>query len=425
MVENKVMKIGIISAPEHATKLADKSLQRLENIFSQQIDKKMDWQVEQIIDPLTGAAEAAQDILYSAASIKRKKEWDYAICLTDLPIFYHKEIVAADISFYYQVAQISIPAFGFLPIKRRIKKVITQLLSELYHHNNNDKPKLYNSNAKEKQTETSTTHFLKRIFPLMPIRRQDNPDIYFTSNLDFIKDEFHSDEQKNAPKKGDKRNYSYEINDNNIDVRYLVYPRIRGKMKLIFGMTIANNPLRIMTSFKNVTTVAFTTGAFALIFPTIWNLGQLFSIYRLLAIMLAAIFGLILWLIIAHNLWERPSTRNEPILRRLYNTVTVTTLTIDVLTYYIVLYFLFFITCTIIIPIDYLQSEINDDLGNGSAFIQYLRVAWATASITTIVSAIGVGLENEELVKDITYGYRQKRRYKKTEQYKNDNELSK
>jgi len=67
----------------------------------------------------------------------------------------------------------------------------------------------------------------------------------------------------------DQSNYTNETNDNNIDVRYLVYPRLHGLLRLIIGMTFANNPLKIMSSFKSVIAIAFTTGAFSLIFPTI------------------------------------------------------------------------------------------------------------------------------------------------------------
>lgn len=432
MTNNKTVTVGIISAPDHATKLAENTLHQLEKLLREKIDSNIHWHIVQVIDPLTGAAEAAQEILYSAASIKYKKEWDYAICLTDLPIFFEKDVVVADLSFRYDVAQISVPTFGFLAMKKRVKKAIIQLLSELYEQDKYKDIEENQLNEQNKEHMEITSTLLKRIFPFLPMKRQINPDIYFKSELDFVKEEFHIQETNDSTEKinsrleneDDQRTHSYDINDNNIDVRYLMYPRINGKFKLILGMTIANNPLRIMASFKGVTTVAFTTGAFGLIFPTIWKLGQLFSIYRLTGMMCAAMIGLVAWLIIAHNLWEHTSMRNEPNLRRLYNMVTVTTLVVDVLTYYIILFILFSVTIMLIIPVDYFQSEINNVNGSGSAFFQYLRAAWATTSISTIVSAIGVGLEDEELVKDITYGYRQKRRYKETEQYKNNNEPS-
>lgn len=423
------IKIGIIAAPERAANITGNIIGKLASHFSKTIDKEITWEVERLVDPLTGAAEAAQDILYNAAHIKRNKNWEYAICLTDLPIFYNKDIVAADISFNYKVAQISIPAFGWVPMQKRIQRAIIQLLSELHGNYTADNPKHYNSRTFEKQKETSMTHIFKRQFPIMPIRRQENPDISFKSGLDYVnnvlhnnkdKDDNNMDEESTEDKddKG-KEDSSNEANDNNIDVRYIVFPRVNGRMRLILGMTFANNPMKIMSSFKNVIAIAFTTGAFALIFPTIWNMGQILSVYRLSGIMLAAIFGLVAWIISAHNLWEYPSKRNDPNIRRLYNLATTSTLIIDVITYYFVLFCLFLTACFIFIPVDYFQSMIHEYDEASSIFVNYARAAWAAASISTIVSAIGAGLENEELVRDITYGYRQSRRYEKMNQHKN------
>lgn len=433
MPEKEQINIGIIAAPERAADITRNIIGNLSNQLCEKMDNEVQWKVEEVIDPLTGAAEAAQDILYNATHIKNNKKWDYAVCLTDLPIFYHKDIVAADISFHYNVAQISIPAFGWIPMQKRIEMTIIHLLAELHENDTTDQPKYYNSSLSEKQQEKSITHLFKRQFPIMPIRRQENPDISFKSRLAHVHNgqtelenddahDFH-EEQSSKAKINGKTEENHDVNDNNIDVRFIVYPRLNGRFRLILGMTFANNPMKIMLSFKNMIAIAFTTGAFALIFPTIWNLGQLFSIYRLIGIMCAAIFGLVAWIIAAHHLWEYPSKRNKPNIRRLYNLATTSTLIIDVITYYIFMFILFLVACTILIPVDYFQSMIKDYSDGLPTIINYIRVAWATASITTIVSAIGAGLENEELVRGITYGYRQSRRYEEMNHQKHDETL--
>lgn len=430
MVEQEIRKVGIIAAPERAAAITTSMMENLPNQLANQINKNIHWEVDEIVDPLTGAAEAAQDILYNATYIKRKKGWDYAVCLTDLPIFYHKDIVAADISFNYKVAQISIPTFGWIPMQKRIEKTIIQLLTELHEHFTVDDPKNYNSIVTEKQNEQSITYLFKRQFPIMPIRRQENPNISFKSEYEFINNKLHADRQldrndtndsntKAKEEDTEQAEVAGEQNDNNIDVRFLVYPRLIGRLRLILGMTFANNPLKIMSSFKNVIAIAFTTGAFALIFPTIWNLSQLFSVYRLSGMMIAAILGLVTWIIIAHHLWEHPSGKNRRNIRRLYNLATTLTLIIDVTTYYLFMFVLFLVACLVLIPIEYFQSIIDNYDDVGSIFISYLRIAWTAASISTIVSAIGAGLENEELVRDITYGYRQNRRYEELNRHTN------
>src|SRR5699024_11815505 len=174
---------GIISAPDHATKLTENTLQELEKLLREKIDPDIYWHIVQVIDPSTGAAEAAQEILYSAASIKYKNEWDYAICLTDVPIVFERDVVVADLSFRYDVAQISVPTFGFLAIKKRVKKTIIQLLYELYEQDKYKDIEENQLNEQNKEQVETTSTLLKRIFPFLPMKRQINPDIYFKSEL--------------------------------------------------------------------------------------------------------------------------------------------------------------------------------------------------------------------------------------------------
>src|SRR5699024_9434059 len=190
-------------------------------------------------------------------------------------------------------------------------------------------------------------------------RRQENPDIPFKSPLKYVNDELrgHEEEKRDHSDNNEEDDGSI-ADDNNIDVRYIVFPRNNGRLRLSLGLNFSNNPMNIMSSFKSVITIAFTTGVFGLIFPTIWNMGQILSVYRLSGIMFAAIFGLVAWIITAHNLWERPSNRNDSKIRRLYNLATTSTLLIDVITYYVFMFILFLTVCLIFIPVDYFQSMI-------------------------------------------------------------------
>lgn len=46
--------------------------------------------------------------------------------------------------------------------------------------------------------------------------------------------------------------------------------------------------------------------------------------------------------------------------------------------------------------------------------VDYVKISWFSTSISIFVGAIGAGLENEELVRESTYGYRQIKRYERT-----------
>ncbi|WP_449354804.1 hypothetical protein ACUL41_00250 [Virgibacillus natechei] len=177
-------------------------------------------------------------------------------------------------------------------------------------------------------------------------------------------------------------------------------------------MTQANRPWSIMSAFKKVIAVAFTTGAFALIFPTMWTLSHLLSESRLALLSLVAISLMVVWIIVSHNLWETPASGEKRSMRRLYNQATVMTLILSVITYYVVLFMFFFILVVTLVPPEAYTSLA--DLDGEFSVINYVGLAWILASITTITGAIGASLENEEMVKDITYGYRQKRRYQES-----------
>ncbi|NWO13955.1 MAG: hypothetical protein HLX49_10050, partial [Virgibacillus sp.] len=44
-----------------------------------------------------------------------------------------------------------------------------------------------------------------------------------------------------------------------------------------------------------------------------------------------------------------------------------------------------------------------------------LRLSWLGTSVAILAGAIGAGVENPELVRNIAYGYRQKQRYNEIE----------
>lgn len=359
------IKVGIVSAPERPSDMIQSIMNTLATDCAM-IDDQVTWKLSHVVDPLTGAAESASELLKQVYHLKVKHEWDFAISITDLPVFQCKHIVVASVNKKEHVAQMSIPALGWLPVKRRIKKSTLNLLKKLYDY----------------QTSVLISRKDKKSVPKQP-RHLKFPIRY----------------KKHTNKSGQKY----------YDEQYIIASKPNGLMRLILGMTFLNHPLKIIATFKKIIAIAFTTGTFALIFPTVWKLGQIFSVYRLSLMMIVAIIGLVIWIIIAHQLWETRSSESNGRLRRLYNLTTTCTLFVDVLTYYAILFILFLMTSILLVPTEHFIETISY---NGQvSYTQYMRVAWVVSSLTTIVSAMGAGLENEALVRKITYGYRQINRY--------------
>src|SRR5690625_2913236 len=319
-----------------------------------------------LVDPLIGAAEDVDDILGETLKKRKDKGWDYAVCLTDLPIFYGKYVVAADNSYQNKISQISIPAFGWVILQGSVKNAIIHILKELIFYSGSSRDII-------EEEEERISKKLKKNFPIYNAKR--------------IRPSRHPTEA---------------------DVRYIVVPKWNGRIRLLIGMTQSNRPMSIMGSFKKILATAFTTGTFGLIFTTMWNLGIILSAVRLTGLMTAAVSAMTIWIIFNHNLWEGSSAGNEKRLRRLYNMTTLSSLFISVTAYYVLLW-VFFLTATLVlIPPEVLQASVSIEEEPG--LIHYVRIAWVATSISTIAGAIGAGMENEEMVRDITYGYRQKRR---------------
>ena len=89
---------------------------------------------------------------------------------------------------------------------------------------------------------------------------------------------------------------------------------------------------------------AFATGAVSLAYPTIWQLSDTMGPWRLSTTTILATAAMIAWLILDHELWERPHSADEPERAALYNAATVVTLTIGVAILHIGLFILLLAT---------------------------------------------------------------------------------
>ncbi|MFC0523210.1 hypothetical protein ACFFGV_06325 [Pontibacillus salicampi] len=352
--------IGLISAPELPTDVARKLLHELPGELHNNIEKSASFSIELEIDPLVGAAENVDDTIKGALKRKKDQAWDFVICLTDLPIFSGKDVVVADASISDGFAQISVPAFGSLPIRKRVRNGIVQMVKELYE------PKAKNEITKRKD-------LFQRQFPFSTLKRKTPGN-----------------------------------HEDNVDVRFVISPRYTGKIRLVSGMTLANRPWTALGSFQKVLALAFATGSYISIFKTPWQLSVAYSLERFVMLMVVALLSMIAWVIFAHDLWEKPTTKGDKRLRRLYNRTTFLTLGVTVLMNYFVLAGMFLGAIAIFVSPELFQAftglEEQPDIG------YYLQLAWLVTSLGTLTGAIGAGLENESVIKDITYGYRQKRR---------------
>lgn len=366
MSEEKI--IGLVVAPGVTEKLAQSLINDIPNILSEQDNHQRDWKVDLVVDPLTGFAESVEEIFKKIQDYHNKREWDYVVGITDLPMFYHQNVLALDINKKNGAAIFSYPAFGWRPVKNRFKHAIVTIINELHY------------SEREHVGYDDNNRVKKEINKQFPFSRIEKTEVHLK-----------------------------ETGNNHL--RYLSNSRSLGMIRLVSGMTFANNPLNMMASLSNIVAIAFTTGAFGLIFSTMWNMGLDFSVWRLFGISIMAILGMLVWIMVSHGLWESTKEAKHKRIVMLYNLTTIMTLLIAIVIYYMILYLLFLIAELVLLPPGFLGQQVGLE---GPASVQlYLSIPWFATSISTVAGAIGAGLLNDQLIKESTYGYRQKVRYEK------------
>lgn len=376
----QVVTLGLVPSPGLSERVIADLAEELPAQLSERIDDRVDWNLVIVPDPLTGSKLEAPGLLEEVYQRSQAGGWDYAICITDLPIRRNKQIVIADVSIERRLAWISMSALGVVQLRTRVQTAILQLMSQLRWGT------AQVGQDHQDQPQPATTGD--------PGQRDRAPHQFLASRM----------ARQVTPSDGHM----------DIGVRY-VTPRVRGHMHLLAGMVYANRPWSLFPSFKATVATAFATGAYGLIFPTLWELGDAYSAPRLVTLTVLSMLILTTWIIVAHDLWEPHPDGGSPYLTTLYNSATALTITAAVVFAYIVVFILIFLAGSIFVP----EAMLESTLQHSVSWANYLKIAWVTASVATIAGTVGAGLENSDAVRNATFGYRQRQRY---QEYQNSEE---
>ncbi|MBO9470889.1 hypothetical protein J7355_12325 [Endozoicomonas sp. G2_2] len=371
--------VGLIPAPELPERIVELVLPEMATLLGRYIDDRCDWQVDTVTEPVIGARDDTQQLVANAASIGERRGWDYVLCLTDLPIFRGAELTIAEASEARGVAFLSLPALGAAPLRRRVREALLHLLNEL-HHGSSDAARDRQQDHVQSRQRRYSTHGL----------RNNNSRQLVGSRL----------MERFAPFR------RVRPDNENIDVRFVAAKPRRARCRLLAGMIRANRPWTILPAFKGIIAVAFATGAYGLVFPSLWRLSDAYEPWRFVLLMLTSISAMVAWIIIDHRLWEPRHAANSTTLRRLYNLATIGTLTMGVLCYYATLFALFLLAVALFVPGDLLGKTLGHEATAGS----FPALAWLASSVATVAGALGSSLESDETVRNATYGFRQQKR---------------
>ncbi|MDG4824987.1 hypothetical protein O7635_24325 [Asanoa sp. WMMD1127] len=344
--------VGLVATPpDYPARVATKLAAELAGRLSEQVGANVRWTVREGWGEVAPRRDGGVEALLDDVARRRADErWDVAICLTDLPLHVERAPLVAQTSAGRRVALVSLPALGLRQL-RAVRIVVPDLVGRLLTEA---------SEERLPRPGREPAEIASRVSPIHRVVGETDAG----------------------------------------EVRY-VASRVRGRVRLLTGMVLANRPGRALLGLSKLLVGAFGTAAFALTTNTIWQMGDALGGLRLAVIMLLGLTALVAWLIVAHDLWEKPDRDTSAELARMFNIGTVLTLGLATAVSYLVLFAGTALAGALLIDTSVLEQTLQRPV----VWTDYLTLAWIISSLATVGGAIGSGLEDEKTVRAAAYGY--------------------
>ena len=344
--------VGLVATPpDYPARVAARLTAELADRLAERVGADVRWTVREgwgeVAPRRDGGVEALLDDL---ARRRVNDQWDIAICLTDLPLHTDRVPLVVQTSAQRHVAMVSLPALGLRQL-RAVRATVPDLVGRLL------------TDASDERVPPAGWAQAELAGRVTAIHRMVG--------------------------EGDAG-----------ELRY-VASRLIGRVRLLTGMFRANRPGRALLGLSKLLVGAFGAAAFALTTNTIWQMGDALGGLRLAVIMLLALTALVTWLIVAHDLWEKPDRETPAELARLFNVGTILTLVLATAVSYVVLFTGTVLAAALLISTSVLKQALQRPVH----VTDYLMLAWIISSLATVGGAIGSGLEDEQTVRAAAYGY--------------------
>lgn len=346
--------VGVVADPVAGpSEVAAHLAKDLPGLLAEFVDGDYEWRVDVQREQLPPSDVGHTEMMDVASRRMRRNGWDLTVCVTDLPLRDGSQPIVADLSSDRRIVVVSLPAFGGMSWRRRVRNVVAQLIADMYGIRTSP------GGAKKRRG---------RRLPVLPRRfRRVEPD------------------------------------EEDIDVRMLAS---RGGMRLLTGMVRDNRPWRLVLGMRGPVVGAFAFSAFYLINSTVWELATQMGPVRLLATALFSMGIMIVWLTVYHHLWEpmgRGRVREEAML---FNASTVLTLLVGVACMFGALYAVNLVAAGIVLA----PGVLGQYVGSGPGVTEYVLITLLITSAGMVAGAIGSGFESEDSVRSAAFSYRERER---------------
>ncbi len=350
--------VGLLADPGLPATLADLLGEALPERLRAGVSDEVTWTVDTVHDPFEAMYPDYGPLVEKAREHVRDTVWDLVVCITDQPMQDRSGIFLADIHTADRVAVVSLPALGGWRLGRRLDAVVVAIVACLV------------TQLDEPRQEVALTE-LRRRLPARTTRVLE-PEESGSPNLHVIR------------------------------------PHRRALPHLLAGMVRVNRPWQLLRGLSTALAGAMTGIAFGVLYSSIWTLGTALSPLRLAGVTVAAVTAMTVWIIVAHELWERPlraGGRPDPEVR-LRNASTLVTVAVGTVAFFLAMLVVALAAVALVIPPHYLASTLGHPVG----VADYLAIALMATVLGTIAGAVGSGLEDDTTVREATYGHRERAR---------------
>ncbi|HEV7461189.1 MAG TPA: hypothetical protein VGN78_11675 [Solirubrobacteraceae bacterium] len=355
----KPLVIGLLTAPGLTHRVGLRLRRQLSSKLSERFPG-FEWKIVVREEVLAGASLTPSKVDLVQISRRRMLEegWDFAICLTDLPLHLGRRPVTANASVALGVGLVSLPALGAVDLHNRATQAVLRVVDGLLGERADRKSK--GSGARRRRT-----HRMRKRLHLLSSSPVGREDVAEDRTIRFVT----------------------AVGS--------------GNFRLLIGMVRANRPWLLISGLSRALVGALGTTAFGLASTGVWKLADGMGWGRLIALSLGSVLVTCLSLILVHGLWERspaPDARERVVL---FNLATAITITLGVLTLYVALMVIITGAAVTLIAPNVLESEVHHSIDA----IDYLRLAWVLTSLATLGGALGAAVESDDVVRAAAYGY--------------------
>jgi hypothetical protein len=347
------VELGLIVAPGLGEDVARELHDELHDALRERYPD-VEWKIAVVRDPLVTPPVRLTDLVDATRDRMLLEEWDLAVLVTDLPLRLSHRPLLTHVSATHGVALVSLPAFGVLQRRRRMRDAMADAVGALVGDD---------AHARAKDPLARRLRIERRLSELATdIEGEETAQgVVFVARV------------------------------------------ITGNVRLLLGMISANHPWRLVGRLSRALLGALAAASFALVTFDVWRLSASSDALRLGVLTLGTIAAAVATLIVAHGLWERapePHAREQV---ALFNLATLATVAFGIVSLYLTVFVVSLAVAGVLIDNSLLARVIHH---HHADVWDYVRLAWLASSLATVGGALGATLETDESVREAAYAYR-------------------